>query len=240
MGQSPPEEHASVDLPDDESDHEHTHDPSQAPEGGWKAPLTWACKGERAYLASSLTFLPPTPALLVSVLAKASPNGVTLVLRKQGEQLFATLSATETRAAGREAFPAGVLPPFLRVVDGFGDPPGISSERFQPHGVLRISGGERPSWLEIQRVNWRAAERGGCDELSVDVFAQLPPSQWDLQVPTSAGLQPLRSFLDADQTTPSQPRDGVAPVRKINTDPPPVPLHFAFKATPVAIEPFSP
>jgi hypothetical protein len=219
----------------DEPGGQHRAHDHQVLESAWRAPLTWKCEGERAYLAGAMTFSSPTPERLGKALAEVTTKGAAaLVMRKNGKDFLVALSATVRRANKSEAFPAQAAPSFVRLVDGFGDPPGISSDRFQPVGYLRLADGQKSSWLELRQINWRAVEQGGCGEISFDGYAQIPSSSWGVSLRTSAGPRALRDLLDPEHLAVDRPSPG-APA-----EPPPVTLHFAFTATPTTVERSSP
>lgn len=224
----------TADRPGELQEHHHDH-----PEATWRAPLTWKCKGERAYLAAAMTFSSPTPERLGRALAGATTKGAAaLVMFKNGEDFLVALSATERRANKREAFPAEAAPSFVRLVDGFGDPPGVSSDRFQPRGYLRIADGQRSSWLELRNINWRAVEKGECGEISVDAYAHVPSSSWGVSLRTSAGPRAFRDLLDAEHLAVATASRSAA--RNTSAEPPAITLHFAFTATPATVERDSP
>lgn len=220
----------SVDAVGGDAEHEHEH----ASVNAWRAPLSSKCKGERGYLAGAVTFPEPTPVRLAEALGEVSQGGLAVAIQARGDELRVALSATEPRGAGQHGFPAGAAPPFLRLVDGFGEPPGISSERFQSAGFLRVSGASSTSLLKLRRVNWRATESDDCGELQVDGFAEVPPDQWDIPLPLMAGPRAIRALLDPEFLAPPEASPGVAPARA-PTGLLPVPLHFSFKASSVVI-----
>jgi hypothetical protein len=151
-----------------------------------------------------------------------------VAIRREGEDLLVALSASETTTSKREQFPAGQAPAWSRLVDGFGDPPGVSGERFQSRGYLRVGS----TWLELTNLNWRATEDGGCERLKVEVYASLGVSQWDQPILRRSGSVKVRNLVDAEQLTPDPSPLGTLPRRAGNT-PPPLPLHFRFEAASV-------
>jgi hypothetical protein len=220
----------SVDVVGEDAEHEHEH----ASVNAWRAPLSSKCKGERGYLAGAVAFPEPTPARLAEALGEVSRGGLAVSIQARGDDLRVALSAAEPRGAGQHGFPVGAVPPFLRLVDGFGEPPGISSERFQSTGFLRVSGASSTSLLKLRRVNWRATESDDCGELQVDGFAEVPPDQWDVPLPLAAGPRAIRALLDPEFLAPPEASPGVAPARA-PAGLLPVPLHFSFKASSVVI-----
>ena len=100
-----PETHTEPRMADEPGElQEHHHD---LPETTWRAPLTWKCKGERAYLATAMNFTSPTPERLGKALAGVTTRGAAaLVMLKSGEDFLVALSATERRPNKSEAFPA--------------------------------------------------------------------------------------------------------------------------------------
>lgn len=232
-----PETHTEPRMADEPGElQEHHHD---LPETTWRAPLTWKCKGERAYLATAMNFTSPTPERLGKALAGVTTRGAAaLVMLKSGEDFLVALSATERRPNKSEAFPAEAAPSFVRLVDGFGAPPGVSSDRFQPRGYLRIADGQQSSWLELRNINWRAVEKGECGEISVDAYAHVPASSWGVSLRTSAGPRAFRDLLDAEHLADATASPKGA--RNPSAEPPSITLHFAFKATPATVERDSP
>jgi hypothetical protein len=214
-----------VDVVDPEHEHLHEHtDPT-----GWKIPLTSKCKNERAFRAGVLEFSDPTPKRLAGALREVAAGGLTVVIQRQGEDFQVALSATEPHD-GRERFLPGTSPPFVRLVDGAGEPPGLAGERFQPFGVLRLAGHGKSTPLELRSLNWHATERDDCSELTVDVHAILRSDQWDVPLPLKAKSTPIRELLDPEQLLPPGGSPGVASAH-VPTRPLPVSLHFTFKAT---------
>ena len=222
-----------MDVVDPEHEHLHEHpDPT-----GWKIPLTSKCKSERAFRAGVLTFSPPTPKRLARALNEVATGGLTVVIQRRGEDFQVTLSGTESHG-GREAFLPETTPPFVRLVDGAGEPPGLSSERFQPFGILRLTGNDKNkiTRLELRSLNWYASESERCDTLQVHVYANLPPAQWSVELPLRSGAVAVRKLLDPELLLPPQGDPEMAsPLTP--THPLPVPLHFSFQATLVPFVP---
>jgi hypothetical protein len=179
------------------AEHERAHHHEQA---AWKAPLTWGCKGERSYLAQRIQALPPTPSRLARSLEQTLGEGLTLVIREEHGELRVTLSATELRG-GKRGFPAAQAPSFSRLVDGFGTPPGVSSEAFLERGFLPIRGGSSPG-LEIEQINWRAVEGASCDEVQVHLYASVPRTRVNASLldPADPPLLPLHLAFKATLT----------------------------------------
>lgn len=185
------------------ADHERAHHHEQA---AWKAPLTWGCKGERAYLAQRIQVLPPTPPRLARALESTLGEGLTLVMREEHGELRVALSATELRGDKR-GFPAAQSPSFARLVDGFGTPPGVSSESFLERGFLPIRGGSSPG-LEIEQLNWRAVEGASCDEVQVHLYAGVPGARLSPPLvidPSAPPTLPLHLAFKATLTVVERP-----------------------------------
>ncbi|MCS6898436.1 MAG: hypothetical protein RMJ98_01390 [Myxococcales bacterium] len=216
----------------DIEEHERLH----GQEGVWQAPLTWGCKGERIYRAEKLSFSAPTPAKLARTLEDITQGGIALVLRLREGVWQVALSAIASGQSGGDPFPSGMSPPFLRLVDGFGVPPGVSSERFQPYGFLRVVEPGGFKWLSLRQLNWRAVEQGGCERVQVEAFASLPSSQWGTVLHRGTHSLMIQELLDLELTTPpDEPAGGGLPHP---SEPLPIPLHFTFFA--VAITPHPP
>lgn len=212
-----------------EDGHEH-----RSHYGDWKPPLSWDCSGDRAYIARKVTIVDTASAALKKALQEASgkSGGITLAIQRKGEDFITALSASEKSGAGAEQFPADRAPEWVRLIDGSGQPPGVSTERFQPRGYLRVG----TTWLELSNLNWRAVEDGGCDQVNVNVYASLKESQLDQSLQRGNDSVKIRDLVGPEWLQPAPVHEGISPRRQPNTKPVPLPLHFQFQAVSV---PFS-
>ncbi len=165
------------------------------------------------------------------------------MLRTKAGVFEGALSATIAGGSGKDVFPTGQVPTFAPAVEAFGTPPGVTTKKPQPTAFLRFADQQGAVVLEIKDLLWVARQGSDCTQMSVDVYATVPPTEYGKLLHLSSGSSSIGTLAEVSDAGASDAgcADDDSGVVALDggchpTPPTSVGLHFTFQGVPVLFD----